>query len=393
MEHISKAADDLFDAPIVRSPMFDGSIDGSQYINNIVEPLAESEAIVAFDNIFLLEVCGSSPEFRKTLLSKIDEGTPFFIQSMRRWESYFNPFGGANDDDKKFPRDFFRHIGVVPTPIKVFSKDMHEGDWSGAQSWFRAGDGCFLNADLLGGVSKILISRANLLSYDTDCFPAVEIGPLHELVDDGDYFVDRPIGERLVVAVERRSKNQKGLVLSGNLALDRRQLVGGWESGFEENEDMVYAILRYLANNANTAQRRSQRAYIAFDQLERTLSKLVHTCLGADKDRAMLLPYLSIEAKNKLIARAGKPDTSRLDLSDLMTLMWKNWEQFRDCFAPASKKSIRKPMEGFNQGLRRYIAHPHLAQEEGYKFPESDIEKMEQVLPKVNRALKNAKNL
>lgn len=388
IEGFWRLAESEFDATLVRLPLYTRAMDNVAYCNNAVAALEDAEAIVGLGNKHLVNSFENAYNFNNLLKEKIDDGTPFFLQSIRDWERYFHPHGGGRAEHHRYVRELYKHIEVSLTPTKVFSGDAHETDWSGASIWFRSGDGCFINSEILGGNDKVLLSQANLLGYDRGCYPLIEVGPLHQFVGAGDFFEPRPVGERCVVAIERQFKKQNGLVFSGNLALDRTELMGGWQSGFDENEKVVSAILNYLGKRADTSVNRSQEAYRLFSELERQLSRLVHKGLGAYSNRILLLEFIDEEVLRGLPVRERIPDTSYLTYLNLVNLMLGNWDRFKDILQPNSKTLTKKTLQSLNYGVRRYVAHPHRVEFDGYEFGKEDLQKLKVALELVETAFK-----
>ncbi|MEQ9695935.1 hypothetical protein [Shimia sp. SDUM112013] len=381
-----------FGASLARFPLFTSDMDNVAYCKRVIEALEESEAVVGLTNKELITTFGDGYGFFSKLIEKIKEGTPFLLQSIRDWERYFSPRGGGQLEHYQYVRELYKHIEVFPTPTKVFSTDRHKDDWSDSSVWFRAGDSCFLNSELLGGREEALLSQANLLEYGRGCFPLIETGLLHYFVGPGDFLEQRPVGEKNVVAVERHFQKQNGLVFSGDFAQDRRRLSGGWQSGFDENEEMVRSVLKYIAKRADTAENRSQEAYRVFSDLERQLSLLVHKALNAYSNRLALLSYIEQDVIDELPLRDGVPDTSYLTYLNLVNLLLKNWARFLPLFHPQSKTLVKKSLQGVNYGIRRYVAHPHRAEFEGYAFRKEDIQKLKVARKMVVEALSKCRD-
>ncbi len=379
-------AETEFDASIIRIPLLQMGGDPEAYREAALSGLKQAEVIVSLGNMMLVQAFGQNYGFFDLLKEKIAGGTPFFFQFSRAWERYYNPHGGGRMSQNTTVRELFRFVGVSPTPIKVFSTDTHESDWSGASTWFRAGDDLFTYPEIFGGIQKILLTGANLLRYGDGCFRLVEVGPLHELVDDEDKFTNLPADQRKVVAVVRDHEKQKGLIFGGNLASDRTKLVGGWRSGFDENEEVVRSVLKYLAHRADTAENRSQEAYKLFDRLERELSRLVFRKFDATNDPNKILLVIPEEVAKKLPIFKGSRDPSYLTYLNLVDLVLKNWERFSPLFAPNSKSVTKKALQSVNYGVRRYVAHPHRAESEGYTFATEDLRKLEGALSIVKAA-------
>jgi hypothetical protein len=232
-----------------------------------------------------------------------------------------------------------------------------------------------MNPEILGGVDKILLNSANELQYFENVFPVVQIGPSHNLVDLGDLFVDRQLGSRPSVAVERRTETEFALVFAGDIAKDTRQTIGGLLHGFAENEKAVTKVIDHLARSIDNEERRSLIAYEKFSRLERRLGRLIFDVLTKHLGNENIINAFPERVLENIKTDDGH-DYSLANYSDLLSIVWHNWDTFSPLFA-ISRKQLKKPLERINFGLRRYLAHPHKADRHGYQFRPEEVAAVE----------------
>jgi len=93
------------------------------------------------------------PGFYERIEQKLVAGTPFFLQFVRLLER-----SGSQQLEPGIVR-LLRRLNVLPTSNKVFNYvDAHSDHSSGGSCWFRKGDGCLVNPQILSGVDKVLIT-------------------------------------------------------------------------------------------------------------------------------------------------------------------------------------------------------------------------------------------
>jgi hypothetical protein len=249
------------------------------YFKKVLTAVESADVILGFGSYFWFDYCQYIPEFSKLIEQKLSSGTPFFLEFVRAAEKL------ENGQLHSSVGQFLRRLGVIATQNRIVSElDAHLDHISGTSSWFRSEDGCLINPQILAGVNKILLTQANELQYVEDVFPVVQVGPLHELVDAGDYFVDRQLGVRPSVAVERRTDTEFALVFAGDIARDTRQTLGGLLHGFAENEKVVTKVINHLAQNMDTEDKRTAIAYAKYCKLEKRLGDLIAVTCPVSSD-------------------------------------------------------------------------------------------------------------
>jgi hypothetical protein len=144
--------------------------------------LREATLLLSLGSFYWLKFFGQVFGVNALIQDEIRDGKPFIFQSVRGWEKYFSKFGTQPGSEPI--QALFRLMGVTPTPLQVFTNDAGSSVGGGAVAFFRAGDNCFLNADVLGDSDAILLHQPNILGFGRGVYPVVETGPLHQLIDD-----------------------------------------------------------------------------------------------------------------------------------------------------------------------------------------------------------------
>ncbi len=250
----------------------DSQADPVGFYPKVIGALEEADIIICFGDYFWFRFCGhTGGEFQKVIEKKLQVGVPFYLQLIRAQEN--RPPQGL--------LDFFKRLEIIPTKYRVFSDtDAYEAHQSGSACWFRKSDGCFLNPEILKGIDKIALSTSNVIDYMGDVYPVVTISPMHFLVDERDLPVGRRLAERGAVAVERRTEKECALIVSGALASDPAETLGGMLPGIEENRKVVQQIVAHLSASISSAGNRSLIAFRDFSKLERRLGQLIQTEVG-----------------------------------------------------------------------------------------------------------------
>ena len=156
-----------------------------------------------------------------------------------------------------------KHLSVLPTLNRVFSiVDAHHDHSSGASCWFRSGDGCLMNPQILNGVDKVLITSANEIEYFDGVFPLIQTGPGHFLVDERDLRVRPKLGHRPAVAVERRTDDEFAIVIAGDACRDTVETLGGLLHGFDENQQLMVRLVDHLSASASSIEKNRYKAHL-----------------------------------------------------------------------------------------------------------------------------------
>jgi len=77
--------------------------------------------------------------------------------------------------------------------------------------------------------------------------------------------------------------------------------------------------------------------------------------------------------------RNGVHDYSLATFNDLIVIIFSNWELFSNLFGSETKKPVRKPLDKINNGVRRYLAHPHKANTKRYVISKYDFDLLEKM--------------
>lgn len=372
-------ARELYGWTFVRLSFSDSQADPIGYSKQVVTAVESADVILCFGDYFWFNFCQSIPEFSKLIEQKLSSGTPFFLEFVRAAE------GLKSRQLHGSVGQFLRRLGVIPTQNRIFSVlDAHLDHESGGSCWFRSEDGCLMNPEILGGVDKILLNSANELQHSENVFPVVQVGPSHNLVDQGDLFVDRQLGSRPSVAVERRTETEFALVFAGDIAKDTRQTFGGLVHGFAENEKVVTKVIDHLARSMDTEEKRSLIAYEKFSRLERRLGELISRALTKRLGNENIVNAFPEQVLDNIRTDDGH-DYSLANYSDLLNIVWYNWDTFSPLFA-ISRTQSKKTLERINYGLRRYLAHPHKANRHGYQFHLDEVAAVESGLALIRSA-------
>jgi hypothetical protein len=357
------------------------------YFKQILTAVESADVILCFGNYFWFMYCQNIPEFSKLIDQKLNSGTPFFLEFVRAAE------GLQRDQIHSSVGQFLRRLGVIATQNRIFSDlDAHLDHMSGGSCWFRSEDGCLINPQILGGVDKILLTHANELQHFEDVFPVVQIGPSHYLVDERDLVLNRQLGYRSSVAVERRTETEFALVFAGDIARDTRQTFGGLLHGFAENEKVVTKVIDHLARSIDSEEKRSLIAYEKLSRLERRLGELISEVLRRHLGNENIYNAFPGQVLENIRKGEGH-DYSQANYRDLLNIVWYNWE---DAFSPLfdiSRTQLKKTLERINYGLRRYLAHPHKANRHRYQFQQEEVAAVETGLALIGLAKDRLKQI
>src|SRR5262245_56877547 len=125
-------------------------------------------------------------------------------------------------------------------------------------------------------------------------------------------------------------------------------------------------------------------SYEKFSRLERELGDLVSDVLSrylGNNDIHKAFPLEVLQNINK----DGSYDYSQANYSDLLHILWHNWDTFSPLFA-ISRTQLKRTLDRINYGLRPYLAHPHKANRHGYEFGPKDIAAVETGLALIGSA-------
>lgn len=304
------------------------------FANKFKEDIERATLIMSLGSFHWPKFFNNELGVNSFLQDAIKEGKPFIFQSVRGWEKYFSKFGRQPGSDAVQP--LFRLIGVTPTAMKVFTNDTPSDVGGGAVAYFRAGDNCFLNADVLGDSDSILLTQANILGFDNGVYPVVETGALHRLIDEGDWNTSLEVGLRPAVFVEVRKAQMKGFVIGGSFLRDGYDAMGGYVPGIESNLEAVRALLIKATSWTSRAQTFESKLYQDLYDLERGLGDI-------------------------LIARLPDYEVALLREAELREIIDKvrvNWKRVSDLFDYNEVGEFSRATSAIPAGPRRYLGHP-----------------------------------
>ncbi|MBM2324207.1 MULTISPECIES: hypothetical protein [Marivita] len=363
-------------------PPNDGRVD---FYNRLLDEVRTADIILGFGDYTWFKYCsGMGSDFVELMEKRLVEGCPFYLQLIRTGSEI-----SLGQLEPTFMR-FLRRLEIIPSDRKVFSRiDSHLAHQSGGSVWFNKDDKSILNPQLFKGINRILISQVNTVDYVGDVFPIVQIGPTHFEVDSGDNLVNRPLGDRAAVAVERRTDSEFAIVICGEFSRDPVETLGGVVHGIDENEVAVRQILFQIDQAADAPDNRAVIAFREFSKLERALGSLIQSRLVLEANGEPIHSYFP-ERVLKNTFTEGRYDYSLANYSDLILILSENWHLFSPFF-DISKSKIKAALSSINFGPRRHIAHPHKALLDEYKFPESDLIKIRSALTLVLSAYNRMK--
>lgn len=108
-----------------------------KFADNFKKHLTDCDLFVSRGDFHWLKLFGDYFHVNQMVLDAITDGKPFLFQSVRGWENYFSKHALPHT---KYVQDVFRLVGVIPTPLKVFTNDTPSAVGGGAVAYFRAGD-------------------------------------------------------------------------------------------------------------------------------------------------------------------------------------------------------------------------------------------------------------
>lgn len=298
------------------------------------EDIERATLVISLGSFHWLKFFNSELGVNSFLRCAIKEGKPFIFQSVRGWEKHFSQLGKQPGSDAV--QALYRLIGVTPTEMKVFTNDTPSVVGGGAVAYFRAGDNCFLNADVLGASDCILLTQANILGYDNGVYPVVETGPLHRLIDAGDWNTSLEVGLRPAVFVEVRNAQMKGFVIGGSFLRDGYDAAGGYVPGIENNLMAVRALLTKATSWVSKRQTFESKLYQDLYDLERGLGDI-------------------------LIARLPDYEIVLLrdaELRGIIDKVKENWTKVSDLFDYNDVAEFSRATSAIPAGARRYLSHP-----------------------------------
>ena len=305
-----------------------------QMFSKFQREVEESSLLLSLGSFFWVKYFHAMPGFRSFMHSVICNGKPFIFQSVRGWETYYRnqPDTARNEEI----RLLFRLVGVEPTQLKVFTDDYASAVGGGSSAYFRSGDNCFLNADVLGDSEAILLNQPNILAYEGGAFPVVETGALHELVNSGDQFDKLSVGLRPAVFVEVKSRDTKGFVIGGNLLGDGYDALDGFVPGAEKNVSAIRSLIKKAVGWSPRPQSFESKLYQDLHDFERGLGDILNDRLP-DHETALIRQSNLREIIDKVVER---------------------WSLVSDLFDYSGSGEFSRATSAIPAGARRYLSHP-----------------------------------
>ncbi|MEX0328911.1 MAG: hypothetical protein AB3N07_09330 [Ruegeria sp.] len=324
--------------------------------------LDESVLLLGLGNYHWVKVFEDYFGVNERILDAIDAGKPFIFQTVRGYETFLHPSkAGAGNDSV---RRLFEHVGVSPTPLKVFTNDAASPVGGGAVANFRAGDNCFLNADVLGECEKITMRQANILAFERGAYPVVETGPLHQLIDQGDWYAELDVGLRPAVFVEVRNLQKRGFVIGGGFLGDGYESISGFVPGVELNEKAAKALVDKALRWSVREQSFESSLYQDLHDFERGLGDI-------------------------LIARLPAHEVALLkqaELREIIQAVVLNWSKVCDLFDYSSAAEFSMATTSLPAGARRYLSHPIRLNFEPDGLGPTAIENLEKAAKEVRKS-------
>ncbi|XHC10700.1 hypothetical protein ABWH98_24760 [Labrenzia sp. ac12] len=336
-------------------------VDPGAFARQFKTDIDDAALIVGLGNYLWVKYFNDALGVYDHLINAISSGKPFVFQSVRGWEKFY---AYLEDPGNPFVRSLFKSVGVMPTPVKVFTDDSPTNVGGGAVAFFRAGDNCFLNADVLGETDELLLGQPNILNFERGVFPVVETGPLHELVDERDRFTKLQIDVRPAVFVEVRNAAMRGFFISGNLLRDGYDAIGGHVPGAEINKTAISALIEKALNWKKKGPSFEIALYQDLYDFERGLGNIL---------RARLPDH-----ESRLLAEA--------ELRHLIDMACQNWRAISDLFDYANMAEFSHACSAIPAGVRRYVSHPIRLNYE----PDAISPEAAQHLKKAAEAVRNA---
>lgn len=293
----------------------------------------ESALIIGLGNYHWLLYFNKHLGVHDHLIGALRAGKPFIFQAVRAWEKFYSRHA---IEDSQYVRSVFDCVGVQPTSVKVFTDDSPTEIGGGAMAFFRSGDNCFLNADVLGEAHEILLRQPNILAFDRGVFPVAETGSLHYLVDEGDWETELDIGMRPAVFVEVKNANVKGFVVSGGLLRDAYQSISGSVPGAEYNLIAIKALIDKALTWSRKGPSFEMGLYQDLHDFERGLGRIL---------QARLSPTETYSLKDA-------------QLRELIDVACSNWKSIEDLFEYQSMAEFSRSCSAIPAGVRNYISHP-----------------------------------
>jgi hypothetical protein len=306
----------------------------AEFAETFKKDILTADLLVSTGNFSWLRFFGEGFGVQEAFCDAIRSGTQFIFEAPRAWDHNYGQH--SQQPNSEYVREVFDVIGVKPTQYRVFTDDAASGVGGGAIGFFRSGDNCFLNADVLGECDSIVLGQANILDADRGAFPVVETGPLHVLVDHRDLLAPLAVGLRPAVFVEVKRDKMSGYVIGGRFFSDAYEAVGGMVPGIELNRPVVMALLRKIVGRKQQSTGFEIGVYRDLFDFERTLGDI-------------------------LIARLPRHEASLLKEASLTVLIQAtldSWDKVRDLFEPMDRAGFSKTTSAIPNGVRLYLCHP-----------------------------------
>ena len=120
--------------------------------------------------------------------------------------------------------------------------------------------------------------------------------------------------------------------------------------------------------------------------MESQLGDLISNVLGERLGESQIHEALPAEVSKRLRNGNNRHDYAQATFNDLIIILFGNWSLFADLFGSETKKPVREPLDQINNGVRRYLAHPHRANTKGYTIGQRDLDLLEKMWKWVNSA-------
>jgi len=379
--HIKALCEKEFDWSITQPKFTDTQTTPEQSLKKFQIDVEEADVFVCLGDFFIFSWLGHLGEkYLDILITRLRSGAPCLLQAPRL-RNKFN-----NGEVPSYVENIFRSCEVMPTEYQVFSETLaFQERMSPMTSWFTKGDRCFLHPKFFTGIDRVLMSSVNLLDYDGDTFPIILPSELHAVTDAGDFRSPNMLSRRNSVAVMRHTDTGLAIIIGGSMLDAPQHTVGGELPGIAPNLTVARRMMQLLDNSIHNKTFFAKEAYGAFFQLERTLGNFIRDVLQMISEDDRIEAYFPEKVRNN-ITTDGRTDFSLATYNDLTEILLHNWSLFGVSFEGESKNTIKKQFQKLNYVNRRYLAHPHKAEQEGIEFGRENVDQIEAVQKVLKRA-------
>jgi hypothetical protein len=371
---------------VSRAAVLGANVDGMAWLARLRSELEEADMIVGLGNFLALMQSGSELSSVLALLSrKIESGCPALFDGC---SSLLN---GAFPEVEHQIRGLFDSYGIHITRTKVAStvRD-YEAHSSSMCCAFYKDDDTLLDPRLFDNVDRIVGSSSRLIQYDSDVFPAVEASGVHFFVDEGDLLTVGNMGKKNAVAAHLARGKKCLLVLSGSYLRDRTATFGGLAPGCEDNRKFAENVIDELTARVRRPVNYSLSAYEIFCELEARLGEMIEQVLTRLSGGSALCDLLPNEVRGRIRTDSGMLDYGKAMYRDLVLVLDHRWPDFQSYFVAnagglPSRGAITALLLEINE-LRKYLAHPIKAKQDGRTIATGDVEKLKSALELVRLA-------